>query len=175
MFHIDTNRINARQKLENMNQLETWAGNDVIVLDMAERTLHEASAGSNPQRTSKAMQSAYSMTFADTPKEQELLTQIERILFPNGADTRNKQNDVEIVFNAKKYCRILITDDGGSKKQPMGILGNAAKLKKEIGVEVMTDVDAVALVQRRIESRDARCRRRAELDGTPLPEWIGKD
>ena len=90
-FQIDTNRINARQNLENMNRLETWARNGVIDLDMAEVTLHEAGAGNNPQRTSKAMKSIYSMTFDDTPEEQQLLAKIELILFPKGADTQNKK------------------------------------------------------------------------------------
>jgi len=175
MFHIDTNRINTRQDLENINRLEEWARNDVISLDMAEVTMHEATAGHNPQRTTKALNSIYSETLANTPHEKQMLSDIERILFPNGADTQNKRNDAEIVFNAAKYSRILVTNDGGSKRQPLGIPGNANALKRKVGVEILTDADAVALVERRIKARDALCRKRAELRGTPLPEWVGKD
>jgi hypothetical protein len=175
MFHIDTNRINARQKLENMNRLESWARNDVVTLDMAEVTLNEATAGNNPHRTAKAMDSISSETLATTPNEKKMLTTIEQILFPDDADDDNKRNDVEIIFNAAKYCRILITADGGSKTQPIGILGNAVSLKKAVGVEILTDVEAVALVERKILARDALCRRRAELEGTPIPDWVGKD
>ncbi len=106
MFHIDTNRINARQKLENMNKLETWAENGIISLDMAEITLNEATSGNNAKRTSKAMNFVYSMTYANTPHEKEMIKNIENILFPDGADTQNKKNDVEIVFNAAKYANI---------------------------------------------------------------------
>ncbi|KAF0190930.1 MAG: hypothetical protein FD165_2301 [Gammaproteobacteria bacterium] len=175
MFHIDTNRINARQKLENMNLLEKWARDDVIMLDMAEVTLSEAMAGSNAQRASKARQSIYSETLASTPQEQKMIAAIEQILFPEGADNRSKRNDVEIVFNAAKYCRILVTADGGSKTQPRGILGSAKALKNAIGIEIMSDAQAVELVQQRIRARDARCRKRSELEGAPIPVWVGQD
>jgi len=175
MFHVDTNRINARQQLENMNRLETWAVNDVIALEMAEVALNEAVAGNDARRREKAMASIYSMTLASTPREREMLRDIEVILFPDGADTPNKRNDVEIVFNAAKYGRILVTADGGSRSQPMGILGNADTLKRAVGVDVMTDSDAVSLVEARIRRRDARCRWWAERSGTAVPEWVGQD
>lgn len=175
MFHIDTNRINARQRLENMNRLEAWAESHVILLEMAEVTMNEAIAGSNTERRKKAMGSLYSMTLASTPHEQQMLRDIEAILFPAGADTSNKMNDVEIVFNAAKYGRVLVTADGGSKSQPMGILGNAKGLKRAVGVEVMSDAEAVALVEERIRRRDARCRWWAEKSGSPLPEWVDQD
>ena len=175
MFHIDTNRINARQKLENMNRLESWARNDVVMLDMAEVTLNEATAGNNPQRTAKAMNLIYSETLATTPNDKKMLTTIEQILFPDGADDDNKRNDVELIFNAAKYERILITNDGGSRRQPKGILGNRVSLKRAVGVKILTEVEAVALVERKILARDALCRRRAELEGTPIPDWVGKD
>jgi hypothetical protein len=175
MFHLDTNRINARQKLEHMNRLERWAADGVIMLDMAEVTLNEAMDGRNAQRAAKALQSIYSETLATTPNEQEMITTIERILFPDGADDQNKRNDIEIVFNAAKYCRILITADGGSKTQPKGILGSAAELKKAISVEIMSDAEAADLVKQRIRARDARCRKRFELEGVPIPDWVGQD
>ena len=37
-------------------------------------------------------------------------------------------NDIEIVFNAAKYEGILVTADGGSRRQLGGILGNRAAL-----------------------------------------------
>jgi hypothetical protein len=175
MFHLDTNRINAKQNLEHMNRLEQWAANDVIMLDMAEVALNEAMAGGNAQRAAKALNSIYSETFASTSQERQMLATIERILFPEGADDQNKRNDVEIVFNAAKYCRILVTADGDSRTQPRGILGNAGSLKKAVGVEIMRDAEAVERVERRIRARDARCRKRFELEGTPIPDWVGQD
>ena len=175
MFHIDTNRINARQKLEHMNLLEQWAAADVIGLDMAEVVLNEAKAGGNREQSTKARQSIYWETLATTPGERKMLVAIEGILFPDGADDQNKRNDVEIVFSAAKHDRILVTADGASRTQPGGILGNAVALKKAVGVEIMTDEEATAAVRRKIQARDARCVRRHELNGDPLPDWIGLD
>ena len=175
MFHIDTNRINARQKLENMNRLDEWANNGVISLDMAEVTLNEAVSGGNEQRTKKAMGFIYSMTYESTEDEKNMLTNIEHILFPDGADTENKRNDVEIVFNAAKYCRSLVTNDGSSKSQPNGILGNAERLTKEIGVKIVTDAQAVDMVENRIKARDSNCAEHAKRTGEDLPEWVGID
>ena len=175
MFHIDTNRINARQILDNMNRFETWGNNGVILLEKSEKTLHEASAGSDIRRKKKAIEGFFSMTYADTPEEKNKLLRIEEILFPNGAKNENQKNDVEIVFNAGKYCRYLVTNDGGSKNQPGGMLGNAERLKQEMDIKVMTDEDAVALVEKRIKSRDTHCRIISERTGEPLPDWVEKD
>jgi hypothetical protein len=175
IFQIDTNRINARQNLEHMNRLEQWAANDVITLDMAEVAVSEAMAGGNTQREAKARHSIYSETLASTAQERQILATIEKILFPNGANDQNKHHDVEIVFNAAKYCSILITADGGSRTQPEGILGNARALKNAVGVEIMRDAEAVKRVESRIRARDARYRRRFELEGLPIPDWVGKD
>lgn len=175
MFQIDTNRINARENLENMNRLEQWAANEVIGLEMAEAALTEAVAGKNTQRAAKALDSIYSETLAFTPQERQMLTTIERILFPEGADDQNKRNGVEIVFNAAKYGSILVTADGDSKTQPRGILGNAEALKKAVGVQIMRDKEAVELVISRILIRDAGCRTRFEVEGVSIPDWVGQD
>ena len=174
-FHIDTNRINARQKLENMNQLEKWSDNGVIRLEKSEVVLHELLVGSNSQRNKKAISGIYSMTYAESPEEKQKLIKIEEILFPKGAINDNQKNDVEIVFNAYKYCHILITNDGDSKKQPGGILGNAERLKDEVSIIVMTDQEAVTLVEKRIKNRNKNCRAVSKRTGMPLPNWIESD
>jgi hypothetical protein len=158
-----------------MNQLETWASNGVINLDMSERALEEASTGNNVRRRVKAIDHIFSISYADTPKEQEQMKRIEKILFPDGTTNRNQENDVEIVFNAGKYCYILVTKDGGSKTQPGGILGNARRLKKELDIDVMSDVDAVELVKHRIAQRDALCKRISAEMKRSSPEWVGLD
>ena len=99
---------------------------------------------------------------------------IERAVFPGGAASQSQRNDVDIVFNALKYGATLITNDGGSKRQPGGILGNRDRLA-DLGVRVMTPPEAVRLVRQRIAERDERARRSAERDGKRLPEWVGKD
>ena len=81
---------------------------------------------------------------------------------------------VPYLFNAHKYERILITDDGGSKRQPGGIIGNREKLSS-LGIKILRDHEAVELVRQKIIERDNRARRIASLTGKPLPEWIGSD
>lgn len=173
-FHIDTNRINARQKIENMNLLEQWHENGVININMPEPATKELFVENDKRRTNKAVQYIHSYTYADTAEEKERLREIESILFPKGAKNQNEKNDVEIVFNAGKYCGILITNEGASKKQPGGILGNAQRLKKELNISVMRDTDAVCLVREKIEKRDKRARFVAERENLALPEWVGR-
>ena len=114
------------------------------------------------------------MTQSSTAGEQAELRAIERVLFPDGATSQSERNDAEILFNARKYTAILVTGDGGSKRQPGGILGNREALA-QLGISVMTDAEAVAYTKERIAERDERLRRRADRDGTVLPAWVGQD
>lgn len=173
-FHIDNNRINARGGLPYMSRLENWHKDEVIRLDMSQVANDEAKSGNDFARDQKAHKYIYSLTYANTDEEIMLLKNIEQIIFPTGANTRNKRNDVEIVFNAWKYGRILITDDGGSKRQPGGIIGNSDKLKA-IGITVMRDSEAVTLVENAIKKRDEYAREIAAITGSTLPAWAGKD
>ena len=175
MFQIDTNRINSKQKLENMNLLEKWHEDGVINIGMPEPATKESFAGNDEKRIKKASQYIHSYTYADTQEEKELLRRIENIIFPDGAKDQNQRNDVEIVFNAHKYGKILVTNDGGSKKQPGGILGNSQKLKKELDVNVMSDEDAVNLVRKKIQKRDTFAKAIANRENIDVPDWVGKD
>jgi hypothetical protein len=47
IFHIDTNMINAYGKLSAMNQLEKWAENEVIFINMSSVSFNESQQGSN--------------------------------------------------------------------------------------------------------------------------------
>lgn len=174
-FHIDTNRINARCGLPWMNRLEQWAKDDVIMLGLSNVAQQEAFQGENPPRTDKAYSYIASHALADTPEEQKLLQEIEKIIFPNGVKNCNERNDVEIVFTAKKYGRILITNDGNSKTQPGGIIGHVKELHNIPGVQIMRDYEAVDLVNKKIQDRDEYVKRWSLATGTPLPDWFGKD
>ena len=174
MFHIDANRINARQRAPSMNRLEKWHKDGVIMLEMCEVSLGEAATGSKA-RAQKASGYVYSLTYADTADEKKRIDQIACILFPAGVKDKNQQNDVEIVFNAAKYCRVLVTNDGGSRTQPGGILGNADALSKSVRVRVVSDGDAVKMVEGAIRNRDERARHIAKKRGIQLPDWVGKD
>jgi hypothetical protein len=172
-FHVDNNRINARRNLKDMNVLEYWHENDVIYMEMSEVAQKEAARGGNTDRFEKAYTYVGTETLA-SPSDKLLMDQIGAVIFPHGIRSQRQKNDVEIVFNAKKYERILITDDGGSRRQPGGILGNREKLRL-LGIQVMRDYEAVELVKHKIIERDEFARIIASRNGEPLPNWIGKD
>lgn len=173
-FYVDTNRINARQGLPYMNQLEEWHRNDIITIQMPEEAHDEAIRGNNPKRARKARGYIYSIVSPDMQAQyRHIRKEIENILFPSGAQEPNEANDVSIVFNAAYYFSILVTNDGDSSTQPNGILGNRDKLAKF--VQVMRDSEAVELVKERIKERDERAKKIASMSGQPLPEWVDND
>jgi hypothetical protein len=47
---------------------------------------------------------------------------------------------------------ILLTHDGGSRKQPRGILGNQYKLRDI--VRALSDTEAIAFIRKEIQERD---------------------
>lgn len=172
ILHIDANLINARQKLPAVNQLEKWADDGVICINMSSTAHTEARAGSNPGRIRKADEQIYTLTppaEADDPQYQ----QIEAAIFPDGPKGENQQNDIRIVYEAAKYAAILVTSDGGSKTQPGGILGNREKLRDI--VRIMSPEEAVAFVNSKISERDNYNRRIAAEYKQKLPSWTGQD
>jgi hypothetical protein len=166
-FQIDTNRINARGKLENMNKLEHWHNEELITMHMSKVAHEEAMAGGNARRSRKALDSIYSYTMANTQEEQTALRKLGAVLFPPMPSTQNQWNDVEIAFNARKYGAVLVTADGD-------LLNRTVELHK-LGVRVVTDEEAVTMVEHRITERDDRAKQAATAYGLPTPEWVGKD
>lgn len=80
-----------------------------------------------------------------------------------------------IVAHALKYRCTLITADGGSKRQLGGILGHREELRQCVGVLVLTDEEAVSLIERKLRSRDQAARRLAGVTGERVPDWVGCD
>ena len=126
VLHIDTNLINARQKLESVNQLEKWAANHVILINMSGTARHEALAGGSPQRSQKANQQIFTITSPAAPDEARFKA-IEGMLFPEGAMDENQKNDVRIVVDAIHYVAILVTNDGGPGRNRVASLGIATR------------------------------------------------
>ncbi len=171
-FHIDANLINARQKLPAVNQLEKWAEDGIICIDMSSVAREEARAGSNLNRTQKADVQTHTLTppaEANDPDYQ----QIEAAIFPEGAKDGNQQNDIKIVCEAKKYAAILVTADGGSKTQPGGILGNRDKLKSMLNI--LSPDEAIDFVRSKIQERDDFNIRVQKEFGGEVPDWTGSD
>lgn len=165
--HLDANRINARQRLNPVNQLEKWHDDELIELFMSETAHDEAREGGNAVRTRKALSYIYSISMANTPGEQGAIKQIEQVLAEGEVLDANTKRDAEIVFNAAKYSAILATAD-------KRILRNRETLR-DLGARIMTDEEVVADIRTKIAERDDVARQLAALDGRPLPDWVGRD
>jgi len=84
VFHIDTNMINARGKLESMNHIEKWAEDGVILVNMSGVSFKEAQAGKNIERTKKALAQIFTLTDGSINFSNELYRKVESVLFPVG-------------------------------------------------------------------------------------------
>lgn len=166
VFHIDANLINARQRLPDVNRLEKWYEDEVILINMSSVAHAEAQAGNSPARVRKANTQIFTATQPVEPTDP-MFKQVEEALFPGGAADENQRNDVRVVCEAAKYHAILITADGASRSQPGGILGNRGKLP----VQVMSPEEAVAFVESKIRERDEFNLRVAQEFGGELPPW----
>jgi hypothetical protein len=173
IFHIDTNLINSRGKLEAMNQIEKWAADEVILLNMSGVSFKEAQADADAARTKKALSQIFTVTDESIDTANRSYKNIEAALFPAGPKNENQRNDIKIVYEAAKYAAILVTGDGASKSQPGGILGNRGKLKSI--VRIMNASEAVEFIKTKIAARDEFNRQVAATTGQALPEWTGKD
>lgn len=172
LLHIDTNLINARQKMDAVNQLEKWRDDGVVLINMSSTAHGEAKAGGNELRTRKADQQIFTMTQPGNGTDP-IYKKIEDALFPNGAKDENQRNDARIVYEAARYTAILVTGDGASKSQPGGILGNRDKLRNLVCI--VSPNEAVAFVQGKIRERDEFNARLAREFSYDLPAWTGTD
>jgi hypothetical protein len=77
VFQIDTNRINARNSLPSMNQLQAWHETGVILIHMSQVANEEAKAGGDARRSMKATSYIFSITYGDTADEQADIRAIE--------------------------------------------------------------------------------------------------
>ncbi len=174
VFHIDTNLINARQQLAPVNQLEQWFADGVILINMSSTAHAEARAGNNPQRNAKAHRQIFTLT-ARSDSADPMYQKIERVLWPQGARNSNERNDIQVVAEAAKYAASLVTADGRSKTQPLGILGHRDALRKAVGITIYSPDEAVAFVRQKITERDAANTHLVQKYGGELPTWTGRD
>ena len=172
VFHIDTNLLNAKQKFPEVNQLEKWVNDEVILINMSLTARDESLAGNNRHRVKKANTHIFTVS-EPIDEDDPLYKRIESCIFPGGAKDENQKNDVRIVCEAQKYQAILVTNDGGSKKQPGGILGNRDKFADR--VMVMNPIEAVQYIRGHIQERDRIARQASVAEECPLPFWVGVD
>src|SRR6266849_3528273 len=169
-FQIDTNRINSRHGLPAMNKLEDWRRKGLIEILLSEPAQHEALVGQDPSRVAKTYSYIVSRDTFRGSEEITVEEKIKQILCPGGAQTASEDNDVRIVAHALKYHCTLITADGGSRRQPGGILGHREDLRQSVGVLILTDEEAVSLVEQKLQSRDEAARRLAGVTGESVPD-----
>jgi hypothetical protein len=143
-FFLDTNRINARSKCSYMNELESLAREGKCELLMPRVAWSEAEKGNNEDSKNKTW-SYYFIGLEHTESQRYWYREIENIVFPYGAITTNQQNDVWILVTAREMQYPLITDEGDSKSQKGGMLGNRVKLNG-IGIQVVRDSEAVEMI-----------------------------
>ena len=110
VIHIDTNLINARQRLDAVNQLERWYRDEVILINMSATAHREAQANGDLGRTRKANEQIYTAT-APLDDNDPIFRRVEEALFPQGTKDENQRNDVRIVSGGGQvpghscYCR----------------------------------------------------------------------
>ena len=173
-FSVDTNCVNARQRIPSMNKLEEWGAQEIIELLTSAVAQNEMTAGVSSIRKKKAYQFIFTESLLTTDEERELFSKIQTIIFPSGNLNENQLNDVHIVFNSVKHGVKLITNDGGSKSQPGGIIGNRQRLNN-IGAVVLNPGEAVLEVRKAIVKRDDFAKQWAEHYAESIPDWVGSD
>jgi len=85
---IDANCINALQRDENVNQLETWDARGVISLRLPEQAQREVEAAGCKQRR-KAMNRLVPQAYITTDDEKKVLKTIEGIISPTRPLSKN--------------------------------------------------------------------------------------
>lgn len=166
-FSLDSNRINALKRDANMNQLERWQEDGVIDLRLPEQAQIEVERAGRKQRE-KALNRLIPLDAITTDMERLRLSQIEHILARDGVLTPNDKIDALIVFNAQKYCAILLTADGN-------LLANSEKLRLAVQAQIMSAQDAVSLVRQEICTRDHAAVSLAARYTLLVPAWVGSD
>jgi hypothetical protein len=104
-FHLDANRINRRGRLEYVNELKMWHDLGVIILGVSEVIYEEVILNDKDgRRGGKARMETRTETLISSLEERRLFRKIGRVIFgKEGPKNQNEFNDVEALFNAKKY------------------------------------------------------------------------
>jgi predicted nucleic acid-binding protein len=148
IFHLDTNLLNAKQGDEFINKLEEWHEKELITLVWSHTAQHEAKNNSKPHMHKKADTHIYTINEEADDQESNAVkskNEIFKIMEIDENSTANEINDALIVSEAAKYCAILVTNDGASRKQPKGILGRRAELANH--VRIMNASEAVNYIR----------------------------
>ncbi|MBK6980145.1 MAG: hypothetical protein IPH30_00440 [Betaproteobacteria bacterium] len=147
LFFLDANAVNARQRDSALNELERMAQAGLIEVQYTEVTFAEASHGCG-KRSEKAAEFEWAGVVEESGFPAQWREAIEKAVFPGGVQSTSQQNDVTALVTAKLAGAFFVTTDGASKTQPRGILGSRCDLS-ELGIDVLTPIEAVALAKAR--------------------------
>lgn len=148
VFHLDTNLLNSKQELCDVNKLEFWHDSELITLVWSSIAHKEALNSSDKVKIKKANTHIFTIDDenGDDGLSSDLLKkEIYRVFGINEKSHKNQINDAEIVYIAAKYSAILVTNDGESKRQPLGILGRRHLLTKYL--KIMAPDEAVKFIE----------------------------
>jgi hypothetical protein len=148
LFHVDTNLLNAKQRLEEMNELERIADLGEIFLNWSSTAHFEALNNNSQTLKKKANRHIYTINEHEENypiTESKYKQEIFKIMGVNSKSSINDINDALIVCEAQKYGAVLITRDGGSNSQKLGILGRREELAKF--VKIVTPSEALKMVK----------------------------
>ncbi len=177
MFHLDANLINARQNLDAVNRMERWRDDGVILLVMSGVAHQESQSGSGGNveaRKRKAASHIYTIKDYGKTAADDIYARVEAVVWGCAAN-ENQLNDVEIICEAILHQATLVTMDGGSKRQLLGILGSRDKLRELFDISILRPEEAVTFIRERIAERDSFNAQVAEISGAALPKWWGRD
>ena len=147
LFHVDTNLLNAKQRLVEMNELEKMAEKGLILLNWSSTAQSEVLNSESQNLKRKAHTHIYTINdedeeFPTTPSKFK--NEIFKIMEISSESSQNDINDALIICEAQKYGAILISNDGGSKSQAKGILGRRNELKDYVQVVTLSEALEIA-------------------------------
>lgn len=154
-----------------MSELEEWSRRGVIGLEWSEPIYDELSRDApdgRHWRKSCGILVAHPST--TNPNEIQQLAEIERVVFPGGSRDKRERIDALAIFTAWKYRAIFVTDDGSGGKA-RGILTHKKDLAS-LGVQVVTDEEAVAIVRGTLSALAKEERHHMQESGEPEPSWV---
>lgn len=149
LFHVDTNLLNAKQRLHEMNELEKMADEGKIMLNWSSTAQSEALNNESQNLKRKAHTHIYTINDEDDefpPTPSKIQNEIFKIMEISSQSSQNDINDALIICEAHKFGAILISNDGASRSQAKGILGRRNELKDY--VQVVTPSEALEIANR---------------------------
>lgn len=154
-----------------MSELEEWSRRGVIGLEWSEPIYDELSRDAlHGRRWQKIRGTLVAHPRITNPNEIKQLAEIKRVVFARGPLNPSEQNDALALFTARKYRAFFVPHDGAGGK-PRGILTHRNELAA-LGVHVLTDEEAVAMVRDTLSAVATEERRHMQESGEAEPSWI---